>query len=148
MSGPNVDLVLTLVVAWILSFFLIGIGHRFVDTVTDRATETHLAGGFLSGMYLGFDVDPDTMIIRELVDLTVLIGSSTLSSILSVVTVLSLFEILFGQLYIWDNRGRVGVLGSLLVMGSGYLLPRTRWIGIFLFLFGAIFYVYSEESGF
>lgn len=147
-SEPNTDLVLSLVAAWILSVFLVSIGHRFMSTITDRATEAHLGGGFIAGAYLGYDVDPDTMIIRELVSLTEIIGASFLSSILAFLTVLSLFEIFVGQAYIWDKRGRIGVLGSVLVMGSGYLLPRTGWVGIFVFLFGALIYVSSEKSDF
>lgn len=147
-SEPNLDLVLSLVATWILSFFLVGIGHRFVVTITERAAGVHLGGGFLSGLYLGFDVDPDTMIIRELVDLTAMIVSSFLSSILAFLTFLSILEILIGQIHIWDKRGKTGLFGSVLLACSGYVLPATEWIGILVFLFGILFYFSSEKSDF
>lgn len=147
-SEPTPELVLSLVATVILSFFIVSIGHRFVETITDRATEAHLGGGFLSGAYLGYDVDPDTMVIEELVNLTTFIGSSSLSLILTSLSVLSVIEILFGQLYIWDKREKVGVLGSGMVMCSGYLFPNITEAAIILFLFGALFYVSSEKSDF
>ncbi|WP_152420157.1 hypothetical protein [Halorubrum distributum] len=145
---PSPQLVLSLVAVWLLSIFLIGIGSRFVETITDRATETHLAGGFVSALYLGFNVDPDTMIIRELVSLTSIIGSSSLSFILTSLTILSAMEIILGFFYIWDNRGKTGALGTVLVMFSGYTFPRIELAGIFLLLFGIGFYGSSEKSDF
>jgi Na+(H+)/acetate symporter ActP len=147
-SDPNPQFVLSFVAVVILSFFLIGIGNRFMETVTDRATETHLAGGFVSGLYLGYNVDPDTMIIQELVGLSSIIGSSSLSFILTSLSILGAMEMILGFFYIWDKRGKSGALGTVLIFGSGYLLPRTRWIGIFVFLLGDIFYLYSEKSDF
>lgn len=147
-SEPSPQFLLSLVAVWLLSIFLIRIGHGFIETVTDRATETHLAGGFVSGLYLGFNVDPDTMIIRELTNLTSIIGSSSLSFILTSLTILSAMEIILGLLYILEKRGKVGTLGSVLVMGSGYTLPKIELVGIFLLLFGMGFYASSEKSDF
>lgn len=144
---PSPQFVLSLVAVVILSFFLVSIGHRFLETVTDRAAGVHLGAVFLSGLYWGFDVDPDTLVIKELVELTA-IGPSSLSSILTFLTILSIFEIFVGQMYIWDKRGKTGVFGSVLVACSGYLLPITEWIGIFVFLFGAVLYLDSEKSDF
>lgn len=147
-SEPTPELVLSFVAAVILSFFFVSIGHRFIETVTDRTAETHLGGGLISGAYLGFDVDPDTLVIEELIDLTAIIGSSSLSSILAFLTVLSAFEIFVGQLYILDKRGRIGVLGSGVVMYSGYLFPNVAEAGMILLPFGLLCFLYSKESGF
>jgi hypothetical protein len=119
-----------------------------METVTDRATETHLAGGLISGLYLGFDVDPDTMIIRELASLTSVIGSSSLSFILTSLTILSVMEIILGLLYILEKRGKTGAFGTILVMCSGYAFPKIELAGIFLLLFGVGFYGSSEKSDF
>lgn len=145
---PSPQLILSLVAVWLLSVFLVGIGHRFIETITDRATETHLGGGLVSGLYLGFNVDPDMMIIRELVSLTPTIDSSSLSFILASLTVLSVIEIILGLLYILDKRGKIGVLGSVLVICSGYAFPKVEEAGIILLLFGMVFYVSSKKSEF
>lgn len=145
---PNPELVLSLVAVGILSFFLIGIGSRFLETITDNTTETHLGGGFISSLYLGFDVDPDTMIIQELVSLTSIIGPSSLSFILASLSVLGAIEIILGFLYIWDKRGKTGAFGTVLVMCSGYIFPKIELAGIFLLLIGIGFYGSSEKSGF
>ena len=147
-SEPTPELVLSFVAAVILSFFFISIGHRFIETVTDKTTETHLGSGLISGAYLGFDVDPDTLVIKELIDLTAIIGSSSLSSILTFLTVLSAFEIFVGQLHILDKRGRIGVLGSGAVAYSGYLFPNVAEAAMILLPFGLLCFLYSEESGF
>lgn len=145
---PSPQQVLSLVSVWLLSIFLIRIGHGFVESITDRATETHLGGGFVSGLYLGFNVDPDTMIIRELASLNSIIGSSSLSFILASLTILSAMEMLLGSFYILDKRGKSGAFGTLLVMCSGYAFPKIELVGIFLFLFGIGFYTSSEKSDF
>jgi len=145
-SEPSPQLLLSYVSVTILSFFIIGFGNRFIETITDRTTETHLAGGFVSGLYWGYDLDPDAMIIRELVNLTATIGSSFLSFILTALAILSFLEIVFGSLYIWEKRGKLGVFGFGIVVCSGYLFPRITELGIILFLFGIMFFVYSKES--
>ncbi|ELZ40628.1 hypothetical protein C471_07591 [Halorubrum saccharovorum DSM 1137] len=148
-SEPTLDMLPSFIVVVLISVFLISIGHRFIDTVSDKTTWTHFGGGFVSGLYLGYDVDPDAMILRELVDLTVILGSSFLSSVLSALNILFVFEILLGSFYIADKRGKAGVLGSVLVICSGYLLPgTTQVVGIGLFIAGSLAFMYSDESDF
>lgn len=147
-SDPNPQLLLSCIVVVIISVFLINIGNRFVETVSDNTTWTHLGGGFVSGLYLGYDLDPDGMILRELVDLTAILGSSFLSSVLSALNILFALEILFGSMYILDKRGKAGLFGSVLVISSGYLFPRVIEAAIFVFLLGTVFFVYSDASNF
>lgn len=78
----------------LISVFLIRIGQQFIETASDKTTWTHLGGGFVSGLYLGYDLDPDAMILRELVDPTDILGSSFLSSVLSAPNILFAIEIL------------------------------------------------------
>jgi len=99
-SEPTPDMLPSYIAVVLISVFLISIGHRFIETVSDKTTWTHFGGGFVSGLYLGYDLDPDAMILRELVDLTAILGSSFLSSVLSALNILFVFEILLGSLYI------------------------------------------------
>jgi hypothetical protein len=46
------------------------------------------------------------------------------------------------------KRGKIGLLGSVLVMCSGYAFPKVEEAGILLLLFGILFYVASEKSDF
>ena len=146
--NPSPQLLLSYVAVVILSLFIIGLGNRFIETISDRTTETHLGGVFVSGLYLGYDLDPDAMIIQEIAGLTVIIESSSILFILTALSVLSILEILFGLLYVWEKRGKIGVFGCGIVMCSGYLFPKVTEVGILSFLFGVIFFIYSEESGF
>jgi hypothetical protein len=146
--NPSPQLFLSYIVIVILSVFIIGIVNRFIETITDKTTQTHLGGVFVSGLYLGYDVDPDATIIRELVDLTVIIDTPSLLFILTGLSILSIIEVFFGLLYIWEKRGKTGLTGCGLVMCSGYLFQNLTSVAIFSFLLGIIFFIYSEESRF
>lgn len=148
MSEVDLQLFLSYVVIILTSSFLISIGSRFVETVSDRTVETHLGGGFIAGLYTGYELDPDAMILREFVNLTAILGKPFLSFVLTSLSILSVIEILFGLLYTLEKRSKSGLFGHLLVICSGYLFPRTSRVAIFVFLFGILSFVYSKESGF
>jgi hypothetical protein len=146
-SGSDAQLLISYISVVIISLFFISIGTRFIETISDRATETHLAGGFISGLYMGYDLDPDVMILRELVDLTIILDSSFLLSVLVVLNILSFLEIFLGSMYILGKRGKIGISGCIMVICSGYVLPKVE--GAILFIFGIIlFFRYSDESEF
>lgn len=145
---PSLQLLLSYIVIVILSMYLIGIGNDFLETITEKTTQTHLGGVFVSGLYLGYNIDPDTMIIRELVSLITVIDTPLLSLILTGLSILSIIEIFFGILYIWEKRGKIGVSGCGIVMCSGYLFPKKPRMAILSFLFGILLFIYSEESDF
>lgn len=148
MSDIDIQLLLSYVVVILISIFLITIGNRFVETVSDRTVETHLGGGFIAGLYTGYGLDPDAMILREFVNLTAILARPFLSYVLTTLTIISLIEIVFGLLYTLEKRSKSGPFGHLLVTCSGYLFPRTPQVAIFVFLSGILLFVYSKESGF
>jgi hypothetical protein len=148
MSDVDIQLFLSYVVVILTSIFLISIGNRFVETISDRTVETHLGGGFIAGLYTGYGLDPDAMILREFVNLTAILSRPFLSFVLTSLTILSLIEIVLGLLYTLEKRSKSGPFGHLLVICSGYLFPMTSRVAIFVFLFGISFFVHSKESGF
>ena len=147
-SEPNIQSLLSFVAVVLLSVFLISIVTRFVGAVSDKTTETHLGGGLVSGYYIGRGLDPEEEVIRELADLTTIIGTSELSFILFVLTIASYIELLAGASYILDKRGKIGLFGTVLVMLSGYLFPKIPEATALLLLIGIGFFYTSDKSEF
>jgi hypothetical protein len=144
--GPNGALFV--VVAVLLLIFLHSVFARFLSAVTNKSAHVHVGGGFVAGLYLGYDVDPDAMIVQELVGTTTEISSEIAGQILFVFWTLSVIEIVVGGMFVAEKRGRWGLLGALIIAVSGYLFPILPEIAISMFLFGALVFAYSEDHGF
>lgn len=133
-----------LALLFVYSFFI-----RFLNSVTDKTTQTHAGGGFLAGLYLGYNMDPDTMVLWELVDLTRLLGADFIQAATILFAVFSLIEIILGSGYIYENRGAIGMAGGLILVLAGYLLPSPYTeAGILLLIIGTTMFVITDEPEF
>lgn len=140
--------VLFVVVAALLLIFLHSVFARFLSVVTDKSAHIHVGGGFVAGLYLGYDVDPEAMVVHELVGITTEISPEIAAQILLVLWILSVIEIVIGGMFVAEKRGRWGLLGALIIAVSGYLLPILPELAIPMLPFGALIFAYSEDSGF
>jgi hypothetical protein len=116
-----------------------------IDTISDRRTWVHLGGCFVSSIYAGYGLDPEAMVLQELLQVTNVIGVRYLFYML---TALSLIELITGFLIIWEKRGRVGAVGHLLVAISGWLLVEWSSLAIVLTIAGWMIFTGSEEQRF
>lgn len=116
-----------------------------IDTISDRRTWVHLGGCFVSSIYAGYGLDPEAMVLQELLQVTNVIGVRYLFYML---TALSLIELITGFLIIWEKRGRVGAVGHLLVAISGWLLVEWGSLAIVLTIAGWMIFTGSEEQRF
>lgn len=132
----------------LVCFFVIGFLSQFVESITEKVSHGHFGGVLVSGLYLGYDIAPRAMIFRETFDLITIIDASSLLFILEFFSVLSIIEIIWGMLYVFDKRGKFGFLSTIIAMISGYLMLRIPEIGVILLSMGLLIFSYSEPTRF